>query len=382
MKIPQQTEQTAFSSAPPIAVVGAGIAGLGACLALQAHDVQIFESSSEFSDVGAGIQLGPNAVNALQKLGAWDAVRHITSEPPEIHVRDGITGALLKRVKLGQDFLTRYGSPYRVARRADLHKGLLDVVKTQCHVQFNMAVSCSAAMTWPDGVSLHCNDQVVHAPAVVVADGVHSTVRQSLFAHSGPIDSGDRYYRAMIDPPAGVEDCVVLWLLPHAHVVQYLVGADQKLNVVAVAPAGVETNVVFGRACSELSTVLAECLHQSSVWPGLYVNPLSNWVKGSTLLLGDAAHGTLPYLAQGAAMALEDAACLAAVVKTTSSLQHAFAETAQRRLARTLRLHQQSLSAGKTYHHHGVMRQLRNFALRLAPDMIFRLQTDWIYKNG
>jgi salicylate hydroxylase len=372
--------KTSGMNTPPIAIAGGGIAGLAASLALGSHESTVFESSPIFGNAGVGLQLGPNAVKALQKLGAWDAVAPITSTPQEIHIRDGITGDYLKRLKLGGTFERKFGAPYRVAHRADLHQALLSVVRARNTVDIQMGQSCSQVLPQLDGATLIVEGTSINVPALIMADGVNSALRQSLYLSSAAVDSGDRHHRSLVQCPTVVENCVVLWLYPRAHVVHYPVGAAQNLNVVAVVPQHRKPTEVFANACPDLATVLDAALPQASVWTGFYVRPLSVWAKGSTLLLGDAAHGTLPYLAQGAAMALEDAACLADALKNTMSLQHAFAETAQRRIARTTRLHMQSVSTGKTYHFAGLLRHARNAALKFSPDRILQSRLDWIYR--
>ena len=142
---------------PHIIIAGGGIAGLASALALGRHDALILEQAEAFSSIGAGLQLGPNAVRALQKLGAWDAVEPITSSPPEIHMRDGVSGKLLKRLQLGKNFESRYGAPYRVAHRADLHAALLSVVKSRPNITMRLNEKISSVDVHLDGLTLKSN---------------------------------------------------------------------------------------------------------------------------------------------------------------------------------------------------------------------------------
>lgn len=369
---------------PPLAIAGGGIAGLAAALALGSHDVAIYERSPAFAEVGAGLQLGPNAVRALQKLGAWDAVESITSSPLAIQMRDGTTGKILKQLPLGQSFTSKYGSPYRVAHRADLHAALLEVVQSRSNIAINSNSPVADVEPTLNGVAFSIAGKRQHAPALIAADGVHSPTRQKLFPETQPIDSGSVFQRALFAAPtiANIDlNCVTLWMHTQCHVVHYPVGKQKKLNLVAVVPKHQTVAQAFKSAAPALQEILHCAEAHMSPWPGFCVKPLQSWVKGSCLLLGDAAHATLPYLAQGAAMALEDASCLAQVLPTTQSLRHAFTETARRRIVRTTRLQNELLAAGHTYHLQGLMRHARNAALQTMPTRFVTARLNWLY-NG
>jgi salicylate hydroxylase len=369
---------------PLIVVAGAGIAGLAAALALGKREVVIAEQAASLSDIGAGLQLGPNAVRALEKLGVWDAVEPITSSPPEIHLRDGITGNLLRRLPLGTEFMQRYGTSYRAAHRADLHAALSQCVKVKSNIHLHLGEKITRVDLGMDDVLVQCTGTQFSCPSLIVADGVKSTIRQTLFPGTQAVDSGVTHHRALIDIPsiADVEmDCVNLWMYPGGHVVHYPVGRQPKLNIVALAPHGLKPLGHFKNAATSLNTILSITAPHFTPWPGLSAPPMSSWCKGNVMLIGDAAHGTLPYLAQGAAMALEDAACLATVMMNTRSLRHAFAETAQLRMARTTRLHIETLRAGRIYHMSKLTRQARNITLAIAPRTSIARKLDWLYKG-
>jgi salicylate hydroxylase len=369
---------------PHIIIAGGGIAGLASALALGGHDALILEQAEAFSAIGAGLQLGPNAVRALQKLGAWDAVEPITSSPPEIHLRDGLTGKLLKRLPLGAIFENRYGAPYRVAHRADLHAALLSVVKSKPNITMRLKEKISSVDVHLDGLTIQSNAKPMSCQALIVTDGVKSTIRENLFPNTAAIASGHQFHRALISAPhiAGVAmDCVNVWMYPSGHVVHYTVGKTQHLNIVAITPNDATPKQHFSNATPRLSSLLYLAEPDFTSWPGLVAPKLGAWTRGNVLLLGDAAHGTLPYLAQGAAMALEDAEYLQAVLPTTHSLRHAFAETAQGRMARTERLSQETRSAGKIYHFSGPIRLARNVTLKAIPPIAITRGLDWLY-NG
>jgi salicylate hydroxylase len=372
---------------PPILIAGGGIAGLASALACRSHECVVLEQAPAFSPIGAGLQLGPNAVNALQKLGAWDAVEPITSSPPAIHMRDAVTGKLLKVLPLGQQFEKRYGAPYRVAHRADLHQALLACVARHGNLEVRLSVKITGVTSHLDHVAISANDTIRTCQSLIVTDGVNSSIRKSLFAGATAIDSGFDFHRALLPMPnldlGNIAlDCVNVWMLPHGHVVHYPVGKNQRLNIVAIAPRGNGLTSHFSKACGDLQNLLQKVEDQWTLWPGLYGPVLKTWTKAGVLLLGDAAHGTLPFLAQGAAMALEDAACLLDVLKSTHSLNHAFTETAARRMARTTKLHHASLRVGRIYHAGGVMRLLRNAPLRATPPSFMTAGLDWIYRGA
>jgi salicylate hydroxylase len=364
-------------------IAGAGIAGLSAALALGDRDVLMLEKSAQFSPIGAGLQLGPNAVRALQTLGAWEAIEPITSTAPEIHMWDGISGKLLKRLPLGHDFEQHYGAPYRLAHRAELHDALLAVVSTNKRIRIQLDAETKSVDILSDGVRLQTDRQVFQTRALIATDGVGSTVRQSLFENSAPVDAGETYHRALLPTPdvKGIAmECVNLWMFPHAHVVHYPVGKAPKLNLVVIAPKNASVSSHFANATDKLQLMLSLLSGQSSPWRALYAPRLPKWTRDGVLLLGDAAHAALPYLAQGAAMALEDAACLKRVVAAREPLSDAFVETANLRHARTQRLQRESMRAGRVYHAFGAMRHLRNIAIKTTPARAFAARLAWIYE--
>jgi salicylate hydroxylase len=371
-------------SSPPIIIAGGGIAGLASALALRDYDAVVFEQSEKFSPIGAGLQLGPNAVRALQKLGAWDAVAPIASSPPEIHLRDGLTGRLLKRLTLGAAFERRFGAPYRAAHRADLHAALFETVKLNRNVEIKLDVKIVTVEIHAADVSIQTSNRRYATPALLATDGVQSAIRQAVFTNSAAVSSGEIHHRSLIAMPSipGIEmECVNVWMYPRSHVVHYPVGKTPRLNLVAITPEHSNPQDLYREACEPLKMLLALAQNSFTPWPSYFVPHLNNWSKGSVLLLGDAAHGTLPYLAQGAAMALEDAACLATVLPTTNSMRHAFAEVVQRRMARTKRLHKDTVAAGNAYHMRGLARIARNVGMSAIPQSLLLSRLNWLYSG-
>ena len=349
-------------------IIGGGIAGLASALAVSnagGHAV-VYEKAANFEPVGAGLQLGPNASGALRKLGAWDAVLPFTYAPPEIHIRDGRSGKLLKRLPLGTSFEQQYGMPYLSAHRADLHKALNNVASTQPRIKIHTNSEI-------DELSLGSFD------AIIAADGVRSKTRGKLFPGSTAVTTKDLYFRSLLPMPSKEADvnleCVNLWLYPGGHVVHYPVGSPVQLNLIAIT-TGDEPKIFFKNASRNLQSVLA-LPSEFSKWQSAYIPQLNQWHQGNITLIGDAAHATLPYLAQGAAMALEDAALLQGELK--SNAKTAFENLSTKRLFRTRKLHQSSMRAGQIYHSSGATALLRNAALTLAPAALIQKQLNWIY---
>lgn len=368
----------------PIIIAGGGIAGLATALAVGSHNATIFEQATAFTTAGAGLQIGPNAVRALQRLGAWDAVGHYTSRPSEIHFRDGLSGKLLTRLPLGPEFSARYGADYHVAHRAGLHAGLLEVVCSKPNLKLELGQSLQHVELGSNDVQVRVKGHSRRAPAMIIADGVDSKLRQVLFAGSNTIKSGATFHRALVEMPGSGNipfDCVTVWMFPGGHVVHYGIGKPEQLNIVAVTPASETPQSFFKNATPALAELMEKVAPHFTTWPALYVQPLSKWTVGNTLLLGDAAHGTLPYMAQGAAMALEDAACLAQALMSAQSLRHALNETAARRMPRTMRLHVETLRTGRVYHTHGPLRHIRNFGLERVPKALLLKKLDWLYRH-
>lgn len=305
-------------------ILGAGIAGLAAAIALakQGHHVAVLEKTKIFDPIGAGIQLGPNAVRALQKIGAWDAVRKITTAPPALHFRSATSGRLLKEIKLGANFERRFGQPYRVAHRADLHASLLEVARALPQVVIEMNVTAELAnLSGP----------------VFAADGLWSKTRELLFPGTAATPHPTQIFRALIDAPqiSSINfECVNLWFYPGAHVVHYPAGGAGKLNMVVNSPH-LGPQQQLAKAANNLRELISK-VPEWTQWKAAYVNPLSRWHKNNVMLIGDAAHGTLPYLAQGAAMSLEDAAAL---LITTDP-----AKFEELRVTRCTKLHQQTFA--------------------------------------
>ncbi len=369
------TWQTGAMSNAEFLIAGGGIAGLAAALAISPRSTLLLEQATEWSEVGAGLQLGPNAVRALQKLGVWDAVAPYASSPPEIHVHDGMSGMRIARWQIGPKFEQRFGAPYRVAHRADLHKALLECTAALPHLEIRMAHPITAMGQSAENVWLSSQSTKISAKSLIAADGIKSSIRSQLLPGSIPVNTGYIYHRALLDylpQVSGIAiDCVNLWLCPEAHVVHYPVGKRARLNLVAVTREDKTPQSAFERASGTLKDILAQP-KQWLPWPSIHVPVLKSSAHGNTLLIGDAAHGTVPYLAQGAAMALEDAAAL-------KDNPHNFCAVSRIRASRVLRLHKASIQQGQIYHASGLKRWAALQAIARTPEHLVWSRLSWLY---
>lgn len=368
----------------PFLIVGGGIAGLAAGLGLAriGKSSRIFEKAPAFDKIGAGLQLGPNAVRALQFLDAWDAVAPHCVSPAEIHVRDGISGNVLQRIPLGTEFENQFGAPYRVAHRADLQNALLESVRSKPGIELQVDAEVTHVSTAETALSLKSGKDL-KGQAIVAADGVHSMVRNLMTGQPVKRQNGHTLHRGLIAigsiPASANAGVVTLWLYPGGHIVHYAVSKGKHFNIVAaVEDAEISLHAAFQHACRPLADILAARIKWSQ-WPAIDLEPERNWNRNRTVLIGDAAHASMPYLAQGAAMALEDACVLSNAVMDAGELESALRIFAESRLARTRAIQTRSRQLGKIYHAKGILRQARNAVLKATPPLRFINQLSWIY---
>ena len=381
----------------PFLVAGGGIAGLAAALGLSCagQSVRLFEQAESFEEVGAGLQMSPNGVRALMALGAWENVAPHCVIPTEIHVRDGISGGLLQRIRLGKPFEQRFGAPYRVCHRADLLQGLLASVLTKPEIELNTGHRVESANLAGSQATLHfAAAPPVPGRAIIAADGIGSALRQQVCGPVEPVFRGHAIFRALIPlksvPPEIEADCVTLWLCPGGHVVHYPVSNWRNFNILAAADAEIVSSgwgepksdrdllQYFPDIVEDLASLLQQPVSWLS-WQAADLPELPAWSKDNLLLAGDAAHATLPYLAQGAVMALEDAVTLSGLLMAGFDAG-TFGRFEQQRKSRTAEVQERSRKLGKIYHAQGVIAAARNAALRLAGARLTARQTSWLYE--
>ena len=392
-----------------LVIVGGGIGGLAAALACAraapdaGRHIRLLERSAAFSEVGAGIQLGPNVVRVVEALGLGGALAEVAALPERLDVRNALNSHLIGSLSLGAAMVARYGAPYATVARADLH-GLLLAALQQCGVALKLGGQVESLTAGSDAVQLRLADgEVLETGLLVGADGLWSKVRQQVLGDAAPRATGHLAYRAMVamrDLPLALRSKVVTaWLGPHFHVVQYPVRGGEWLNVVAIVHGQIEgdpTSWDHSANADELRARLAnteapllDLVHAIPawrLWPLYDREPMrgsAEQAQGRVALLGDAAHPMRPYMAQGAGMAIEDAAQLVASLQAhtgqgqvPAALQH----YAQARWQRNARVQARSIRNGGVFHMRAPASWGRDWSLKLLGQRL--LDVPWLYGYG
>lgn len=386
-------------------VAGGGIAGLAAAVAARraGWESRLFEQAPEFSEVGAGIQLGPNATRILRE---WEllagGLRDLAVAPPRLRVRDGVDGAELGVLELGDAFLRRYGAPYLTVHRADLHGALLAAARDG-GTRLHPACRVQGAEDRPDAIALRTDRTTgVEGDALAVADGLWSTLRDAVAAGGPPQPTGHLAYRGLVaqrDLPAGLRsDEVTVWLAPRMHLVCYPMRGGEDLNAVCVvqgtqagdprdwdhAATQAQLDAALGPVCAEVRERVASIPHWR-LWV-LHARPAvaaaDQLARGRIALVGDAAHPMRPYLAQGAGMAIEDARELQRVLSVADGrvldVPTLLRRYALNRWQRVARVQERSERNGTIFHATGPLRMARNAALKTLGTRL--LDQPWLYR--
>jgi salicylate hydroxylase len=380
-----------------VLIVGGGIAGLasGLALARARAEVRILERAPELTEVGAGVQLGPNVTRILNAWGLSPAIEKVAAYPVSLKARSATSGDVLASLPLS-DMATRYGAPYITIHRADLQNVLLNKVQA-----LGADVRCSSPVQKLP-TDLHEN-----ANALIIADGVWSNLRQQLLGDGPPRITGHLAYRALlsqVDLPAHLRtQDVSVWMGSKVHVVQYPVRGGEWLNVVCLTEGQLEgvtlqdlqgwnlsktpqetqadlQNALTG-TCKDLQALLEACGNWR-LWPLCDRPPMQSaaqHVQGRVALVGDAAHPMLPYLAQGAGMAIEDAAELAHrwTVLADQDVSQRFAAFAHARWQRNARVQARAIRNGEMFHATGPMQWARDVGLRTLGEKL--MDMPWLY---
>jgi len=369
-------------SAQPILVAGGGIGGLAAAYALarQGLPVRVFEQSPEFREVGAGIQLGPNVFRVLEKIGLKDTILAEAHRPPAQEMRDALTGNVITRIPLGEEFSARFGQPYAVTHRADIHGTFLKACQTSNLITLENSRRVDGYEQRGDRVTVTLDDgERVDGRALIGCDGMWSKIRERVVGDGSPRVSGHIAYRAVLrreDVPADLwRPDVVLWAGPRTHFVHYPLRRGELYNLVAVFHsdryeegwnAEGSADLLWEHFNGQRPEVLRmlERIETWRMWVLCDREPVKNWSQGRVTLLGDAAHPMLQYLAQGACMATEDAVVLAEkVAAKPDDLPGALKDYSQERYLRTGRVQIMARVYGDFYHARGVTAELRDLAL-------------------
>ncbi len=385
---------------PDIIVAGAGIGGLALalCLAQQGFDILVLEKSRAPAEAGAGIQIGPNAFHILNQLGLKQELHKSAQFPDRIGIYDADSGATLAQSPLNPLIERRHQAPYAVIHRAELHKILHDRAQDCEHINIKHSSSLSKFVDDGHNVIVQTQDRENFTARILIgADGLWSTVRDLVIGDGPPRYTGQVAWRAVVRkdqvekrfaaPETG------LWLGERAHLVHYPVSNGQLLNIVAVTAAsdpprgwsspGQADNllVCFENWHPSVSTLL-EQVSEWRTWALYDRDPAPEWGVGRITLLGDAAHPMLPFLAQGGAMAIEDAWILTAFVKDHLDEPRSSLRAYEHlRIKRTARVSLAARENATMFHLSGYKRLLRNMALKASltsPGLLLR-KYDWLY---
>ena len=352
-----------------IAIAGAGIAGLTTALALlqQGFKVDVYEQASQLGEVGAGLQISPNGTRVLQSLGLEKALLPVVCQAKGKEIRMWNTGQRWKLFDLGDDCLSRFGAPYWMVHRGDLHKILLEAFNERSDKPVRLNARVVSAQSTAHGASFELQDgSLYQAFGLIAADGVHSVLREKLLGEDKAQFTGLLAWRGLVpihtislhlQAQVGTN-----WVGPGAHVITYPVRGGELMNVVGI----IEKDGWRGESWTELGTheellqdfghwhedvgELMRKIEQPFKWALLGRSPQRGWAQGSICLVGDSAHPTLPFLAQGANMAIEDAAVMARCLAMQNSASEAFAQFENLRWQRTADIVNRSSDNAKRFH--------------------------------
>jgi salicylate hydroxylase len=389
-----------------VVVAGGGIGGLAAALACarQGVPVQLLERATQLSEVGAGIQIGPNVTRILQAWGLGDAlaqVAQVAAFPQRLQARDAQTGQVLGSLRLGDRAQALYGAPYATIHRADL-QAMLHTAVQAAGVDVRLGQTVQGWRETAEGLQVDTADgPSVQADALIGADGVWSAVRQQLLGDGPARFTGHLAYRALVaqaDLPAHLRtDEVTVWMGPRLHVVHYPVRGGQWLNLIAIVhgdkPAQADAWDATGHAQALMQVMgavgkdLHERLAAVPAWRQWALHdraPMAGaheMAKGRVALLGDAAHPMRPYLAQGAGMAIEDAQVLAqCLAQGSGSVPARLQAYAEQRWARNARVQGRAIRNGRIFHAQGLVALGRNLSMRLMGERL--MDVPWLYGQG
>lgn len=381
----------------PVLVAGGGIGGLAAALALvrQGFSVLVFEQASEIGEIGAGMQLGPNAFHAYDALGVGEKARSRAVFTERMVMHDAVDGRLIGEIPTGDAFRARFGNPYAVIHRVDAHTALLEGVRASDKVQFQTSTRIVRVEQDADGVTVF-DDQgrSYRGVALIGADGVKSVVREQFVGDPARV-TGHVVYRAVVDKadfPADLRwNAASLWAGPHCHLVHYPLRGGEQYNVVVTFHSreqeewGVkdgskeEVESYFQGICPQ-ARQLIELPKSWRRWATADRDPIPQWSFGRVTLLGDAAHPTTQYMAQGACMALEDAVTLGEALRACGKDWTQALDLYQRsRITRTGRIVLSGREMGRLYHAKGVERLIRNELWKGRTPERFYDAIDWLY---
>jgi salicylate hydroxylase len=381
-----------------ILIAGAGIGGLGAALALAQIGLKItvLEQSDVFGEVGAGIQISPNAYKVLSDWGLADVLKQTANFPEKLQVRSGKTHKLLGQLTLGATAQTRYGFPFATIRRADLHALLLNAVHQHPNVELHLNSKISniteqnqmVTVTTEAGKSFTAN-------ALIGADGLWSRARQQVLGGAAPRATGHSAWRAMLPmadvPPELQPEQITAWLAPDSHTIAYPVQQGKVLNIVYCSEnrgeIALQPAYLLPKMLSNVLQNTFQIATKTNAWTrwDLFDRPpltssaeMAKSTHPHIALLGDAAHPMLPYLAQGAAMALEDAQALAmCMAENIDDIPSTLQKYAHGRWQRNAKVQMRAKRNGDIFHAKPPISWARDSAMFLLGEKL--LDLPWLY---
>ncbi len=385
-------------SSLPVIVSGGGIGGLAAALALSriGMSVRVLEQTDTFGEIGAGIQIGPNAFYIFDKLGIADQINAVAAYPDALVVIDSLSAETIMNVPVGATARKHFGYPYGLVHRADLHGVLLEACDQSPQITLSASTKVTDFEDSGTDVSVKTDGgESYDGAALIAADGLWSPIRERLIGDGKPRVSGHIAYRAALPiasvPESARTDDLTLWAGPKTHLVHYPLRRGELFNIVAVfhsdryeegwgtygEPQELETH--FRGTCQQVQDMLT-MIESWRMWVLCDREPISNWSSGRVTLLGDAAHPTLQYMAQGACMAMEDGVCLANMLTATGgNFEKAFVRYQETRYLRTTRVQLTSRLYGHAYHAADATRDLRNAYLAERTAEQYLESNAWLY---
>jgi 3-hydroxybenzoate 6-monooxygenase len=381
-----------------VLIVGGGIGGLTTALALERQGIptQVIEQAAEFKEIGAGIQIGPNAFWMLERLGLVAPISALAVFPNNLIMRDSMTGEEITRISLGETFRRRFHHPYALIHRADLLNVLLDACRKSKMIRLESSQKVVDVEESGSGITVKtASGNRYRGAALIGADGLWSTIRQIVVGDGKPKPAGHITYRAVLPTSAVPEEYrwkdMAFWAGEKVHLVLYPLRTGDLYNLVAVFHSNryeegwdsfgdpAELHERFAGKCAPVRMLLDK-IESWRMWVLCDRPPIKEWSKGRITLLGDAAHPMLQYLAQGACMSIEDAVCVAdKVVAAKGDYASAFQAYQNARYLRTGRVQIMARIYGEFYHAGGVAKELRNLMLggRTPEDTMAGME--WLY---
>ena len=381
----------------PLLIVGGGIGGLAAALAVSraGQRAHVLEKSEQFAEIGAGLQLAPNATRMLDRLGVLQKIRRHAIFPERLVMMDAVSGKHITSLDLGEKFLAHFGYPYILMHRGDLLAVELATCQANSLITLENNKDVVSVHDAGEVVSVRCEDgSVYECDALVGADGLWSTIRKAVHDDGDPICAQFVAYRGAIPiekAPAGSDLLnMTIWVGPDLHFVQYAVKSGNLFNQVAVFRSNryrkdsedwggpEELDEHFSKLCPRVRAAVS-AIKRDRRWPMFDRLPIPNWTRNRITLLGDAAHPMLQYIGQGACQALEDAVCLGDCFgQFPGQFARAFAAYQEQRIPRASRVQKIGRFFGDVKHIHGAGIALRNALLaKRAPDDFEYFE--WLY---